>query len=243
MSIVKCSLIFFIKPTYTYSETYLDMNGNSAVPGSCRSPVHASFILPGRVLAALFSVLFSFKLSSILIPLWDLIKWVSNWSEKQTILCKMHKGANYSTVTLYCSMCTFWQVRHWRKGSMNENYRSCNCLGSVFGRIAPQIIFSHISAYGAGTMTAHILLHCDCSNSHQKRFPVLDFSLSHAHSIRRFLGQEWNLHQSSDPSSDHAISFTTKPPGYSVFLTKIDHSGVIFPSQVKNSLVFWTWTV
>ena len=83
---------------------------------------------------------FSFKLSALLLSHWDLIKWVLNRSEKETILCKMHKGANYSSVTLYCSMYAFWQVGHWRKGSNDENCKGYDCPGLIFGQWVPQTI-------------------------------------------------------------------------------------------------------
>ena len=94
---------------------------------------------------------FSFKLSSLLLTHWDLIKWVFNWTEKQTILCEMRKRANYSSVILYCSRLAFWQVDHWKKGSNDENCKSW--LSRTYSwPMGPSDHPSHIPANGTGAL-------------------------------------------------------------------------------------------
>ena len=137
-----------------YSVTYTEMQWSSAPLRSSRSSLHPPFILPCGALAALFfSSLLIQIIRCTLIPLRSYYVSVANWSEKQTILCKMHKGANYSTVTLCCSMYVFWQDNYWRKGSNNENYGELWLSEICFWQMGPSDHLSHIPARGAGTVS------------------------------------------------------------------------------------------
>lgn len=113
----------------------------------------------------------------------------------------MHKGANYGMVTLYCSMFAFWQVRRGRKWS-DTNYRSCDCLGSEFGRWVSWPFISH--CYAAGRYSVPPTPFCDM---------IIQIHTGQTYSPCLFFNKIWLLLRIFSSEAKNYLSFDLDCPG------------------------------